>query len=85
MAKPLTELLKKDKLFIWTSIHASAFQLLKTVLSTALVLALLDFTLPFHIEIDASGSGIGTVLLQGGHPFAFISKSLSPKNKGLTV
>ena len=85
MAKPLTELLKKDRLFVWTSVHASAFQLLKNALSTALVLAMLDFSIPFHIETDASGTGIGAVLLQRGHPLAFISKPLSPKNRGLTV
>jgi len=32
IAKPLTELLKKDVMFIWTSIHESAFQLLKQAL-----------------------------------------------------
>jgi len=85
MAKPLTELLKKDRLFVWTSVHASAFQLLKNALSTALVLAMPDFSIPFHIETDASGTGIGAVLLQRGHPLAFISKPLSPKNRGLTV
>jgi len=85
MAKSLTELLKKDRLFVWTSVHASAFQLLKNALSTAPVLALPDFSIPFHIEIDASGTGIGAVLLQRGHPLAFISKPLSPKNRGLTV
>ena len=85
MAKPLTELLKKDRLFVWTSVHASAFQLLKNALSTTPVLALPDFSIPFHIETDASGTGIGAVLLQRGHPLAFISKPLSPKNRGLTV
>ncbi|XP_066365145.1 uncharacterized protein [Miscanthus floridulus] len=62
LAKPLIELLKKDKLFVWTPAHAEAFELLKAALCSALVLALLDFNKPFHIETDASGLGIGAML-----------------------
>jgi len=85
LAKPLTELLKKDQLFVWTPAHAEAFELLKAALCSAPVLALPDFTKPFHIETDASGSGISAVLQQDGHPLAFISKPLSNRNQGLTV
>ena len=85
IAKPLTDLLKKDQLFIWTSTHESTFSMLKQALCTAPVFALLDFSLPFHIETDASGTGIGAVLQQNGHPIAFISKALSPRNQGLSV
>lgn len=72
-------------MFIWTSIHNSAFQALKTTLSSALVLALPDSSLPFHVETDASGTGVGAVLQQNGHPLAFISKSLSPRSQGLST
>jgi hypothetical protein len=44
MAKPLTDLLKKDQLFVWTPSHVEAFQLLKDALNSAPVLALLDFS-----------------------------------------
>jgi hypothetical protein len=85
IARPLKDLLRKDSVFIWTLIHDLAFQDLKTALSSAPVLALPDFTLPFHVETDASGTGVGTVLQQNGHPLAFISKSLSPRNQGLST
>jgi hypothetical protein len=85
IAKPLTDLLKKDQLFIWTSNHETAFSVQKQALCTAPVLVLPDFSLPFHIETDASGSEIGIVLQQNGHPLAFISKALSPRNQGLSV
>lgn len=62
IAHPLNDLLKKDSIFIWTSIHASAFQALKTSLSSAPVLALPDFSLPFHVKTDASRTGVGAVL-----------------------
>lgn len=80
LAKPLTNLLQKDQLFVWTNNHTMAFTFLKEDLCTAPVLALPDFSQPFHIDTDASGSGIGTVLHQNGHPLAFISKPLSQRN-----
>lgn len=85
IAKPLTELLCKDAAFIWSSIDHDAFQLLKTTLVSAPCLALPDFALPFHIEIDASTIGVGVVLLQQRHPLAFISKALGPRNQGLST
>jgi hypothetical protein len=81
----LTELLKKDKLFIWTSVHESAFQSLKSALCSSPMLGLPNFSQPFHIETDSCGYGVGAVLTQNGHPLAYISKALSPRNQGLSV
>jgi hypothetical protein len=50
---------------------------MKEVMGTCLVLALPDFTLSFVLECDASGEGIGTILMQGGHPIVFESRKLS--------
>lgn len=49
------------------------------------MLALPNFAWPFVIEIDASDKGIGVVLQQAGHPIAFVSKALGPKNQGLST
>lgn len=65
--------------------HDTAFNLLKQALCTNPLLALPDFSLPFHIETDAYQLGIGAILQQNGHPLAFISKALSPCNQGLSV
>lgn len=85
ITKPLTDLLHKDSLFVWTSIHDEAFATLKAALSSAPVLGIPDFSKPFHIETDASGYGIGAVLIQDGHPLAFISKALGKPHLGLSA
>jgi hypothetical protein len=59
ISKPLTELLKKGAIFTWMQDHQVAFQTLKSALSSSPVLALPNFHLPFCIETDASGIGIG--------------------------
>lgn len=79
MAKPLTELTKKDG-FKWGPKAQLAFDLLKQKVTTAPVLALSDYTKEFVIEIDALGSGLGAILLQQGHLIAYYSKALGDRN-----
>jgi hypothetical protein len=85
ISKPLTNLLKKDTLFVWTKTTNQAFVALKTALVQALVLAILIFSKPFTIETDASGGGIGAVLQQDGHHIAYISRALGPMILGLST
>jgi hypothetical protein len=85
IAKPLTNLLRKGELFVWTPATKTAFQTLKTSLISAPMLALPDFTKKFTVETDASDTGIGAVLLQDGHPLAFVSSALGPKTRGLST
>jgi hypothetical protein len=85
IAKPLTSLLKKHALFVWRPEHEIAFNTLKAALCQTPVLALPNFQKPFCIETDASDLDIGAVLMQEGHPIAYLSKALGPKSRGLST
>lgn len=80
IARHLTALLKKDCKFILNSEADSAFTLLKQLICSTPMLALPDFQERFVIEIDASNSGVGAVLMQRGHPIAFASKVFGPRS-----
>jgi hypothetical protein len=85
IAKPLTQLLKKHQLFVWTIEHQQAFAALQQALCSAPVLGIPNFSRPFAIETDACQTGVGAVLLQDGHPLAYVSKPLGPRTQGLSI
>nr|XP_051211101.1 uncharacterized protein LOC127328548 [Lolium perenne] len=85
IAKPLTQLLCKGVLFLWGPEQQHSFQLLKDTMVQAPVLAIPDFSQSFVLETDACNTGIGAVLMQNGHPVAFLSKSLCRRNQTLST
>ena len=84
ICRPLFDALKKDA-FCWGPEQDAAFNKLKLAMTTCPVLALPNFSLPFIIEADGCASGIGDVLMQQGHPLAFMSKGLGPKAAAQSV
>ena len=72
LAKPLTEKIKKNN-FSWGEDEEQAFQQLKAKMVDIPVLALPDFSRPFVVEADASGQGMGVVLMQDQWPIAYFS------------
>jgi hypothetical protein len=76
ISNPMTELLEKDKKFEWTSSCEASFQELKKPLTTAPILVMPDIEKSFSIYCDASGQGLGCVLMQDGHVVVYASRQL---------
>jgi hypothetical protein len=84
IAAPLTKLLKRES-FNWTPSATSAFEALKTALTTASALQLPDFSKPFIVDCDASGARFGVVLHQDVGPLAFFSRAVTPHHAKLAA
>ncbi len=79
---PLTNLLSTTRVFMWSSDCDHAFQAAKDLLSNAPILAAPNFKLPFMLQVDASQSGAGAVLVQEDaqgieHPVSYFSRKFS--------
>lgn len=80
IATPLTDQLRKD-CFNWSKEATEAFMALKSALTNTPILALPNFSKVFSVETDASGTGLGAVLTQEGHPIAYYSQVLGVRNR----
>nr|AAM01170.2 Putative retroelement [Oryza sativa Japonica Group]ABB46922.1 retrotransposon protein, putative, Ty3-gypsy subclass [Oryza sativa Japonica Group] len=78
IARPMTQLLKKEEKFVWSPQCEKAFQTLKEKLVSSPVLILPDTRKDFVVYCDASRQGLGCVLMQDGHVVAYASRQLRP-------
>jgi hypothetical protein len=85
IARPMTQLLKKDKKFEWSEKCEKSFQELKRRLVTAPVLTMPDVTQGFDIFCDASKLGLGCVLMQNGKVIAYSSRELCPHEQNYPI
>jgi RNase H-like domain found in reverse transcriptase len=86
LARPLSNLTKKDKKFEWSTKFQEAFDTMKKQFMEELVLLMPDQSKPFQIESDASKVETGTVPTQldlngDRHPVSFLSKTFSKTKK----
>ena len=77
LAAPLNVLTKKRVPFTWAKGQDNVFNKPKDKLTHAPLLQLSDFNKTFELEYDASGIGLGGILLQEGKPVAYFSENLS--------
>lgn len=74
---PYRQLLKKDAPWTWAEPQQEAFNKIKQLISSAPVLSHYDQSKQLVIQTDASSKGLGSCLLQDGHPITFASRALT--------
>jgi hypothetical protein len=77
VTQPLRQLLQDDVTWAWSAVHDEAVCRIKELVSTAPVLRFFNPSLPAIIQTDASSTGLGSCLMQDGHPVAFASRALT--------
>ena len=69
------------KKFKWNQKCEESFKMLKTLLTTAPILRIVDPNKDFIVYIDAWNDGLGRVLTQEGHVIAYESRKLKIHEK----
>jgi hypothetical protein len=82
---PLTSLTSSKVKFEWHSSHQQAFDTIKKVIGTEVLLCYPDFNKPFHLYTDASDHQLGAVIMQDKKPIAFYSRKLNTDQKRYTT
>nr|GEV95298.1 DNA-directed DNA polymerase [Tanacetum cinerariifolium] len=81
IARPMTHLLEKETLFVFSKECVDAFDTLKKKLTEALILVVRDWNLPFELMCDASDFAIGAVLgqrkMKHFQPIHYASKTMT--------
>ncbi|GJY96105.1 putative reverse transcriptase domain-containing protein [Tanacetum coccineum] len=85
IAKPLTLLTQKNKIYVWGDEQDEAFRIIKEKLCNALVLALPNGPDDFVVYCDTSKQGFRCVLMQRGKVIAYASRQLKKHEKNYTT
>ena len=90
MTYPLEELLREDQEFDWTDEYNISFETLKGNLVEAPILRFPNWSVKFHVHIDASGLAIGAILTQPGddgmdYPIVYSSIKLNKAERNYST
>ena len=89
IARPLYHLLKNNVKYLWSGSCQGAFDSIRKGLNEASCLYMPNLNLPFIIQTDSSGGGLGAQLIQEvnskRHPVWFASRSLSPAERNYST
>ena len=90
IAKPLTELTKKNEPFEWTEKRQQAFEKLKEIFTTTPVLIQPNPEAPYRVITDASDYATGACLLQpdqdnAWRPVSYLSKAMTAAEQNYPI
>lgn len=77
VSEPLCRLTRSNTDWQWESEQQNAFEKLKTLLSSDIVISYYNPNKPIEVVVDASPVGLGAILTQEDNVVAFASRSLS--------
>ena len=90
IARPLHDLTKKDKPFVWTQECTDALEQLIQAVTSEPILYQPDWSKQFKLEVDASLFAIGAVLFQRDgegwrRPISYFSQALNPAERNYDI
>ena len=80
-SEPIRALLKNNTAFIWEENEQKAFDEIKTLILNAPLLRYFNVAEQVEVQVDASSSGLGACLMQGGQPIQYASRALTDTEK----